>query len=136
MDRLKMPKKLKNRKKVSDSETRTLVLADDSGMQYYGYVEQALGSATFTTKCSDGITRRAKARSRRMFIKVGMVILVSLREFDDGNCDVIYKYSPCEVATLKKMVLIPKNFDNENEDNNTNQLSEQVEFAEFDFDQI
>ena len=40
-------------------------------------------------------------------MKVGDVILVSLREFEDAKCDILYVYTPKEIHRLKKLGEIP-----------------------------
>jgi Translation initiation factor 1A / IF-1 len=37
-----------------------------------------------------------------VWINVGDIILVSLRDYQDEKCDIIHKYTPDEARTLKK----------------------------------
>lgn len=105
----KNQKKKKNSKnKSSDVEKRALLLADIDG-QVYGCVEKALGARFFTIKCLDKIDRRCKVRNKRMRIKTGDIVIISLRDYDDKNGDIIYKYDEDEVRTLQKNGTIPSN---------------------------
>ena len=105
-----MPKKKKAGKNKKNSHTnvekRKLVESDLDG-QIYGFIEKALGSRFFTVNCMDNTKRRCKVRKKRMRCKEGDCVIVSLRDFDDENADVIYKYDVEEVRQLQKMGVIP-----------------------------
>ena len=44
---------------------------------------------------------------KKQWVKQGDVILVSLREYEDAKCDIIYLYKPKEVKNLKIYGEIP-----------------------------
>jgi len=44
---------------------------------------------------------------KKVWINKDDIILVSLRDFEDGKCDVIHKYTPDEIAQLKKSGKLP-----------------------------
>ena len=100
-----MPKKIKSRKNRKNKQDkdykRKLELADDE--QVYGIVEKALGNCYFNVRCSDGKTRRCKVRSRRLRIKLNNYLIISLRDFDDKNADIIHRYDNEEIIELKKL---------------------------------
>ena len=106
--------------------------ADDE--QTYGIVEKALGERRFSIACLDGKTRKGVVRKsfkRSVRIEAKDVVIVSLRSFDDSNCDIIYKYDEKGIATLRKEGLIP----------NAISVEEQKEDEEecgivFDFDEL
>lgn len=126
-----MPKKKKASKNSKNSfinEKRKLLEADIDG-QTYGVIERALGSAFFDVYCMDGKIRRCKARSKRMKVKIGDCLIVSLREFDDKNADIIHRYDSEEVRTLQKLGLLPNSDkfsgivnENINNDDNTDDI--------------
>ena len=60
--------------------------------QVYGIIEKTLGDRFFTVNCLDNIKRRCKVRQKRIKVKDGDCVIVSLRDYDDGNGDIIYKY--------------------------------------------
>ncbi len=104
--------KTKKQKKTGNDESdRPLVFKNVLDLQEYGQVLKALGNGRFEVNCFDGRTRLAHARGslkkKKIFIKVGDVVLMSLREFEDAKCDILYQYKPKEVSTLKKMGEIP-----------------------------
>ena len=104
-----MPKKKKcgkNTKNKGITDKRKLLEADLDG-QVYGFVEKALGDRFFTVNCLDNSMRRCRVRSKRMRIKAQDCVIIALRDFDDGNADIIYKYDSEEVRTLQKMGVIP-----------------------------
>lgn len=106
-----MPKKAKakknssNRKNVSE-EKRKLLIPDSDG-QTLGFVEKALGCRFFNVSCVDGKQRRCKVRSKRLRINLNDLILVSLRDFDDKNADIIHRYSKEEAREFVKLGLLP-----------------------------
>lgn len=64
-----------------------------------------LGACRVTAQCLDGQTRIATIRGtmrKRVWINVGDVLLVSLRDFEAGKCDVLLKYTPEEVKLLQR----------------------------------
>ena len=105
-----MPKKQKagkNKKNINDHvEKRKLLEADLDG-QVYGILEKALGNRFFDVNCMDNKKRRCKVRQKRLKVKQGDCVIVSLRMFDDNNADIIYKYDAEEVRTLQKMGILP-----------------------------
>ena len=101
-----MPKKNKGKKKKPDEEKRAILYADLDG-QVYGIVEKALGSRYFDVKCLDNKMRRCRIRKKRIKIKLNDVVIVSLRDFDDKNGDIIYKYDLDETRILQKEGILP-----------------------------
>lgn len=89
---------------------RDLVFKEDG--QEYAQVKKLLGNGTATVACFDGRDRLGIICGRmknRVWIQVGDILLVSLREFEDGGkkCDVIYKYFSEEAKQLKAMGELP-----------------------------
>jgi translation initiation factor 1A len=105
-----MPKKQKagknSKTKNGVTEKRQLIQADLDG-QVYGVLEKELGSRFFDVMCLDNTKRRCKIRQKRLKVKHGDYVIVSLRNFDDKNADVIYKYEEDEVRLLQKMGILP-----------------------------
>lgn len=105
----------------------SIVLADEDG-QVYGKVIRALGNRRFECRCADNITRvvtirgtfrkRKKHIHRDTFVKVGMWVLVSIREgLNKGEKgDIIHMYSDSEVSVLKQYQLIKDMDDRSNAD--------------------
>lgn len=104
------------RKKKTQLTKRKLEYADLEG-QVYGVIEKILGNRFFDVKCLDNKMRRCKVRKKRMKIKQDDVVIVSLREFDDINADIVHRYDSEEVRSLQKEGILPsKDFVNVSED--------------------
>lgn len=106
-----MPKKKKagkNKKNNSNvmEEKRAIICPDENG-QIYGFLEKALGSRFFDVQCLDGKKRRCKVRKKRMKVKQGDCCIISLRDFDDKNADIVYRYNSDEVLELRRRGELP-----------------------------
>jgi translation initiation factor 1A len=102
----KNQKKGKNSKNGSTVEKRLLVEADLEG-QIYGILCNPLGMRFFNVTCADGVTRRCKIRKKRMRCSEGDFVIVSLREFDNFNGDVIHRFNIDEARDLQKCGKMP-----------------------------
>lgn len=101
-----MPKHKKSgKKKPSSGQSRRELVAKEHG-QEYARVIKLLGNCRMTAMCDDGLERlciiRGKMRNRE-WIRPDDIILIGLRDFQDGKGDVIHKYTSDEVRTLKKL---------------------------------
>ena len=100
-----MPKnkpKRTNRRGSQEKVRRELIYKEDG--QEYAEVQKALGDGRFTMQCYDNISRIGKIRGkhhRMMWIGVGDLILISLRDFEVGKADVVHKYSTEEARSLQ-----------------------------------
>jgi translation initiation factor 1A len=127
-------KKHKRGKANRNTNNGDLELKDD--LQEYGLVIKLLGNCRCEIKCSDGVTRLGHIRGKmkkRVWVNTGDIILASLRDYQDGKCDIIVKYNPSEINKLKSYGEIPQLFDR-NDNNDTLENSEVEEV--FDFDDI
>ena len=108
----KVGNKAKKQKKQTDTDQeRQLVFKDVTQSQEYAQVTKTLGNKRFEVNCFDGKTRLAHARGnlkkKKVFVKTSDVILVSLRDFEDAKCDILYSYNVKEILRLKKLGEIP-----------------------------
>jgi len=130
-----MPKKNKagkNTKSKNIMEEKRNLIEPDLSCQVFGILTKALGSRFFDVNCLDGKQRRCKVRNKRLRVKQDDVVIISLREFDDKNADIIYRYNSEEVRELQRIGSLPlgeslgtKLDESDNEDN-----------CAFDFDDI
>ena len=100
-----------------------------------------LGNARVEAFCFDGVSRLCQIRGqmrKRVWINVGDIILVSLREFQDSKADVIGKYTPDEARSLKAYGELPANVrPNETEGLGGDESdSDGIEFADFDDSEV
>lgn len=88
--------------------------------QDYGIVQNLLGNGRLKVLCfSDNIERLGTIRGsmyKKVWINKDDIILISLREYQDDKCDVIFKYKPDEVKILKKNGEISKYLEKMEED--------------------
>lgn len=97
-----MPKGRKNTKTRSyTSVKRDLQFKEH--MQEYATITKVLGGRNFNVSCSDSTERIAIVRTKRMRISLNDVVLVSLRDFDNRRCDIIWLYNADEVRSLVKL---------------------------------
>lgn len=110
------PKKKVNRKGKHRVIDTTLYLREPG--QEYAQITKIMGNCRFGCLCMDGKERigkicgRMKKRCRWMKVTLDDVVLVSLRDFDDDNADILLKYDATQVKKLKKMKHIPESIGN------------------------
>lgn len=116
-------KKGKKGKKVKDNNEieRPLEFKSIEDNQEYAQIIKLLGNCRCSVSCIDGIERLAHIRGtmtkKKQWIKVGDLVLVSLREFEQNKCDVIYLYTLKEARRLKLLGELPQDIKiNENLD--------------------
>ena len=99
-----MPKKKSKKNKGSYVKAKRELQFKEDGCEYARVIKM-LGNARLTGKCFDGkerlcIIRGSMSKRRKVWIKVGDIILVGLRDFQDDKCDVLLKYNEDEVKSL------------------------------------
>ena len=91
-------------------ENTVLHLKDENDNQEYAQIKACKGNCRFDLICFDGTERIGilcgKMR-KRTFVNNRDVVLVSLRDFQDDKCDIIYKYDESQVLQLKSKKHIP-----------------------------
>ena len=103
-------KNFKKMKTPNSKIKRELVFKDDE--QSYGRIIKMLGDGRFECSCfeldKNLIGHIRGSMRRRVWLTIGDIVLVSLRDFDDKKCDIIHKYSLDEAQSLKKFGEIPQ----------------------------
>lgn len=110
MPQKKSNKRGKNSNKKNQNDKREIIFKDDG--QEYGQVVRIFGSGQFEVFCYDGTTRISHIRGKmkkRNWIRLGDIILVSLRDFQDKHADIIHKYQYEEAKSLKTYKELPPN---------------------------
>ncbi|KAJ2493580.1 Translation initiation factor 1A [Coemansia sp. RSA 2050] len=121
-------------KNDADPVKRELVFKEEG--QEYALVVKMLGNGRVSAKCFDKETRIAQIRGsmrKKVWINVGDIILVSLRDFQDNIADIILKYNADEARDLKTYGELPE--DTKIEDNEAGSDEEDNDI-EFDIDEI
>jgi translation initiation factor 1A len=108
-----MPKSKGSKKpkhtRQSDANTKAELILREDG-QEYAQAGRMLGNGRLEAVCFDGKTRLGHIRGKllkRVWISTGDIILVTLRDFQDGKVDVVHKYNSDQVRRLKQMGELP-----------------------------
>ena len=81
--------------------------------QEYAKVKRCKGNCRFDVDCCDGKERAAilcGSMRKRKFINQGDLVLVSIRDWQDGVCDIIDVYDESQAKKLKQEKHIPDSF--------------------------
>ena len=108
-------KKRRGGKRHSKMKTYSLddLIPSKDCNQSYAYVSQKYGDGRYSIMCYDKVTRmgiasgKLKKSSR---IDKGALVLVSLREYQDDKCDIIYHYTAEDIDKLTKSDNINQGF--------------------------
>ena len=93
-----------HKKRTKQQGHSELVLKEDG--QEYAKVISLVGEGRLMAQCMDGVERLCHIRGslkKKVWIVKDDMILLSLRDFQDGKADVIAKYTEQEVRTLRSM---------------------------------
>ncbi|ETV79772.1 eukaryotic translation initiation factor 1A, Y-chromosomal [Aphanomyces astaci] len=93
-----------------EENKRELEFKEDG--QEYAQVLRMLGNGRLEAYCYDGVTRLGHIRGKmrkKVWVGVGDIVLVSLREYQDGKVDIIHKYNADEARSLKAYGELPDN---------------------------
>lgn len=103
--------KNRRRGKNDEREKRELTYRDTN--QEYAQVLKIVGNCRLEAYCfGSGRTRLCHIRGKmrkKVWVNSGDIVLVSLREFQDGKGDVILKYTPDESKALRHFGELPAN---------------------------
>lgn len=97
-------------KNENEQAKRELDLKEEG--QEYAQVTKILGNGRVKAYCFDGKERLANIRGKmrkKIWINTNDIVLIGLRDFQDGKADVIQKYNPDEARRLKAQGHIPDN---------------------------
>lgn len=103
-------KKHKRGKGDMEAVKRELVFKEDG--QEYGQVMKMLGNGRCDVQCFDGTKRLCHIRGKmrkKVWVMMGDIVLVSLRDFQDEKGDIILKYNSDEAKNLKTYGELPEN---------------------------
>lgn len=101
------------KQKKGISRERELLFREDE--QEYARIIKQLGDGRFecqlfnTNEETNVIGKICGSMRKRVWLNIGDIVLVSKRNFDPSNCDIIYKYTPDEALSLRSFEEIPSN---------------------------
>lgn len=79
--------------------------------QEYAQVTKMLGNGRVEAMCFDGAKRLCHIRGKlrkKVWINLGDIILLGLRDYQDSKADVILRYNPDEARSLKVYGELPE----------------------------
>ena len=94
-----------------------------------------LGNGRLDAQCFDGVKRLCHIRGKmrkKVWVNQGDIVLVGLRDFQDGKADVIMKYHAEEARRLKQLGELPDN----TTINQTTTADSDEEDCAFDFEDL
>ncbi|MCD6382834.1 MAG: translation initiation factor eIF-1A [Thermoplasmata archaeon] len=93
-----------------EEEVVRVKLPDRKKGEMFAIVDQALGGARMRVICQDGKVRMGRVRGKykkRMWIRVGDLLIVQPWEFQDEKCDIVYRYTNTQAINLKRRGYLP-----------------------------
>jgi translation initiation factor 1A len=100
--------KRKGKNKNDEGEKRELLLKEEG--QQYGQITKILGNCRVEVFCFDGQIRMGHVRGKfrkKVWINRDDIVLIGLRDYQDGKCDIIHKYTSDEARRLKNRGELP-----------------------------
>lgn len=109
-----MPKNVKTKKNSDKKQVkvkREFVLSSEIEHTVYGQAKKILGDCNFMVDCFDGVERLCHIRKKvkRDIVQLDSIVLIGLRDYQDGKADIIFVYNRDEVNELKRLNEIPEN---------------------------
>ncbi|MHC1566518.1 MAG: translation initiation factor eIF-1A [Candidatus Syntropharchaeia archaeon] len=89
---------------MSEEVVRVRIPKKEEG-EIVGVVENMLGANRLLVRCADGVTRMARIPGKlkkRVWIRVGDVVIVVPWEFQNEKADVVWRYTRPQVEWLQK----------------------------------
>lgn len=125
--------KNRRRGKNESDEKREIQIKEDG--QEYAQITKICGNCYFEAQCFDGTVRLCHARGKlkkKMWINLSDIVLIGLRDFQDGKADIIFRYTNDEARKLKTMGELPNNTSINEFAHDSNEQEE----CTFDFEEI
>lgn len=128
-------KSYKKGKKENQGERSKPIIYKETGEEY-AVVNKMLGGGRVSLIFPDNTEKmgiiRGNMKRRGCWIVLNDLVLVSIREFEEKKCDILFKYIPTHINILKKKDHIPTNLLNilNNSNSDDIEVDEQVIFDE------
>ena len=101
----KYKRKNKNKSEKSDGQVFRAKKPRRNDGEVMGIVSRILGNGRFIVQCDDEMERMARIRGKlrkRMWVRLGDIVIVSPWAFQPEKCDILYRYQKREVAWLER----------------------------------
>ena len=82
--------------------------------EMFGIADQLLGASKIRVMCEDGTSRVGRIPGKikkRMWIREGDLLIISVWDFQPDKCDVRFRYTKTQAVNLSKRNKVPKNLD-------------------------
>ncbi|MCL2032404.1 MAG: translation initiation factor eIF-1A [Methanomassiliicoccaceae archaeon] len=82
--------------------------------EMFGIADQLLGASKIKVMCEDGVSRVGRIPGKikkRMWIREGDLLIVSLWDFQPDKCDVRFRYTRTQAVNLSKKGKVPAALD-------------------------
>ena len=79
--------------------------------EMFGIADQLLGGSRIKVLCADGKARMARIpgkMKKRMWIRIGDLVIIKPWEFQEDKADVIWRYTKTQAISLSKKRLLPE----------------------------
>nr|MDO8109596.1 translation initiation factor eIF-1A [Candidatus Sigynarchaeota archaeon] len=93
------------RQQSGDIEVTRARIPNPADGEILGVVVQILGDDRMKVRCADGIERMGRIRGKikkRMWTRLGDLVIVSKWDFQDSHCDIVHRYRETERAWMEK----------------------------------
>ncbi len=91
-----------------------IYLPDPRKGEMFGIADQIVGGSRIMVVCADGRTRLSRIpgkMKRRMWIREGDLVIISVWEFQEDKADIRYRYTKTQAGNLSRRGLVPDSID-------------------------
>jgi len=95
---------------MDDNEYLRVKLPNKLKGEQFGIADQLLGGSRLMAICQDGKKRLGRIRGKmkkRLWVKIGDLLIVKPWSFDDEKADVVWRYTRTEANYLSERGLLP-----------------------------
>jgi translation initiation factor 1A len=97
-----------------DEDVTRVRLPNVKENEMFGIADQLLGASKIKVMCEDGVSRVGRIPGKikkRMWIREGDLLIISVWDFQPDKCDVKFRYTKTQAVNLSKRNKVPKNLD-------------------------
>ncbi len=98
----------------TEEDTSRVRLPNIKDAEIFGVADQLLGASRIKVMCEDGVSRMGRIPGKirkRMWIREGDLLIVSVWDFQPDKCDIRFRYTKTQASNLSRRNKIPKNLD-------------------------
>ncbi len=98
----------------TEEDSSRVRLPNIKDAEMFGVADQLLGASRIKVMCEDGVSRMGRIPGKirkRMWIREGDLLIVSVWDFQPDKCDIRFRYTKTQASNLSRRNKIPKNLD-------------------------